>query len=226
MSVSLLISMATAAATAGLSCGVSCGACGSPVSNVFLSSYLFTHSGRLTRSVFSFCGFYIGKMAAVILLCLIASWAGGSVIDEAGTLLGVNLRIVVQIAMFAFALLLIARWIYTEKRQASDSGCNGCKAVKRKNYPMLVCGFFSGISPCAPLVLVMGYSAALSGVEAIILGVAFSLANSILPLILLVILTGALSKAMFKEIPGKIKWFQLGSYVMFAVISGVGIIRL
>ena len=89
---------------------------------------------------------------------------------------------------------------------------------------MLVCGFFSGISPCAPLVLVMRYSAALSGVEAIIMGIAFSLANSILPLLLLVILTGVLSKAMFKEIPTKIKWFQLGAYIMFAVISGVGII--
>ncbi|MDR3310416.1 MAG: hypothetical protein LBS90_03590 [Oscillospiraceae bacterium] len=68
MTLSLLISMATAAAGAGVTCGVTCGACGSPLTNIFLSSYLFTHSGKLRRSILSFFAFFIGKTASVIIL--------------------------------------------------------------------------------------------------------------------------------------------------------------
>jgi hypothetical protein len=225
MPLSILITMATAAATAGLGCGVTCGACGSPLSNVFLSSYLFTHSGRLKRGIFSFLMFFAGKMAAVVILCVIAALAGSQIIDEAGRLLSIDLRMAVRIAMLLMTVLLIFRWIWRNNNgSGAGNGCGNCKTQTKSGLPMLACGFLSGVSPCAPLLLVLGYSATVSAYQAVVVGVAFSLANSIIPLILLTILTGVLSKEMFREIPAKIKWFQLGAYLLFAVISGAQLI--
>ena len=55
-------------ASTGLTCGVSCGACGNPIVNVFLSSYLFTHTGKLKRSIIDFFGFHIVKAISVMVM--------------------------------------------------------------------------------------------------------------------------------------------------------------
>jgi hypothetical protein len=41
------------------------------------------------------------------------------------------------------------------------------------------------------------------------------------PVLLLTVITGALSKKMRQEIPGCIKWFRLGSYVLLMVMPFV-----
>ncbi|WP_022751305.1 hypothetical protein [Eubacterium sp. 14-2] len=48
-------------------------------------------------------------------------------------------------------------------------------------------------------------------------GVAFSLSSMVSPVLLLVVVTGALSKKMGKEIPDAVKWFRLASYVLLMV---------
>ncbi|MCR2024164.1 hypothetical protein [Anaerotruncus colihominis] len=47
---------------------------------------------------------------------------------------------------------------------------------------------------------------------------AFSLASMASPVLLLTVITGALSKKMRQEIPGCIKWFRLGSYLLLTVM--------
>jgi hypothetical protein len=74
--------------------------------------------------------------------------------------------------------------------------------------------------------LAVGYAATLSVLDAVVIGVVFSVASSVLPLLLIVVLTGALSGAMFKELPAKIRYFQLASYVLIPAVSGYTIITL
>ena len=49
-------------------------------------------------------------------------------------------------------------------------------------------------------------------------GVAFNLSSMVSPVLLLVMVTGALSKKMRKEIPDAVKWFRLASYVVLMVM--------
>ena len=49
-------------------------------------------------------------------------------------------------------------------------------------------------------------------------GVDFSLSSMVSPVLLLVVVTGALSKKMRKEIPNAVKWFRLASYVVLMVM--------
>ena len=74
------------------------------------------------------------------------------------------------------------------------------------------------MTPCAPLLLMIGYCFTLPVSLAGITGVAFSLSGMVSPVLLLVVVTGALSKKMGKEIPDAIKWFRLASYMVLVVM--------
>ncbi len=83
---------------------------------------------------------------------------------------------------------------------------------------MLAAGFTYGITPCAPLLLMIGYCFILPVSLAGVTGVAFSLSSMVSPVLLLVVVTGALSKKMGKEIPDAVKWFRLASYMVLVVM--------
>lgn len=222
MSFQVLVPLLLTSASTGLTCGLSCGSCGTPVINVFLSSYLFTHSGKLKQGLFSFFGFHIGKAVTVSLLCAIISWFGSQIIDEKGFLFGIDFQNIVYLVMFLFLVYMILKWFQEQKENSAEVSCNGICAenkVKKNSFIyMLMYGLMSGLLPCTSLVIVLGYSASLSVAEAIFIGLCFSLANSIVPFLLLVTLTGILSKEMFQEIPAKIKYFQLATYFIFMIV--------
>ena len=224
MSWSVLLPLMFASASTGLTCGLSCGACGNPIVNVFLASYLFTHSGRMKHSLTAFAGFHIGKAITVVCLCFLISLLGNQIVDNAGNLFGIPLQMLVYIAMLVFMAILIIRWFVANTSKTGKTQCNGsctggcgAKNTDTRFLPMFLYGLISGLSPCASLVVVLGYASALTMTEAILVGVSFSLANSIIPLLILVLLTGVLSKEMFREIPSKIKYFQLATYILFSV---------
>lgn len=210
-------------ASTGLTCGVSCGACGNPMVNVFLASYLFTHTGKLKRSILSFLGFHLGKAVSVMAMCGLISVLGSSIVDESGALLGIPLQKMVYAAMLIFMLGMIVRWSRKEKHTGCDGKCHHAKSDRFGH--MLIYGIISGLSPCASLVVVLGYASALTAVEAVLVGLCFSLANSLVPLLLLVGLTGLLSGEMFREIPTKIKYFQLATYIVFAAALAYNLIK-
>ena len=83
---------------------------------------------------------------------------------------------------------------------------------------MLCAGLTYGLTPCAPLLLIIGYSFTLPVALAGATGIAFSLASMASPVLLLTVITGALSKKMRQEIPGCNKWFRLGSYLLLMVM--------
>lgn len=191
--------------------------------NVFLASYLFTHTGKLKRSVIAFLGFHLGKAISVMAMCGLISVLGSSIVDERGKFFGISLPKVVYAAMLIFMLVLIVRWFREEKHTGCDGKCQHAKSDRFGH--MLIYGILSGLSPCASLVVVLGYASALTAVEAVLVGLCFSLANSLVPLLLLVGLTGLLSGEMYKELPSKIKYFQLATYIVFAAALVYNLIK-
>lgn len=221
MELSTLLPLLLTGASTGLSCGVSCGACGNPMVNVFLAGYLFTHTDRMKKSMIAFAGYHTGKALSVSALCLLISWFGRQIVDEQGQIFGINLHGIVYTVMLLFVTALIVRW-FSDNRKMKHSCCPGAcqkqKAADNRFGTMLVYGAVSGISPCASMMVVIGYASALTAGEAVLVGLSFSLANSVIPLILLTCLTGLLTEQMHKEIPAKIRYFQLGTYIVFACV--------
>ena len=75
-----------------------------------------------------------------------------------------------------------------------------------------------GMTPCAPLLLMIGYCFTMPVPLAGITGITFSLSSMVSPVLLLVVVTGALSGKMDREIPEAVKWFRLASYVLLMVM--------
>lgn len=126
--------------------------------------------------------------------------------------------------MSGIGAVLALRWLL-ELRQDNHAcrGCHSCgePAGKAGVLPMLCAGLTYGCTPCAPLLMMIGYSCTLPVPVAGTTGVAFSLASMASPVLLLTVITGALSKKMRREIPGCIKWFRLGSYLLLIVLPFV-----
>lgn len=237
MDVSTLLPLLLTGASTGLTCGLSCGACGNPMVNVFLAGYLFTHTDHMKKSLTAFAAYHVGKAVTVSLLCVCISWFGSQIVDKSGNLFGINLQKLVTILMLLFVFRLIIQWIREWKgkdssccsgncmEQTSKSGKMPMKTLSQRlliqlsqNHigTMFFYGAVSGMSPCASMVVVLGYASALRVGEAILVGLCFSLANSVVPLLILTALTGLLTEQMHKEIPQAIRYFQLASYLIFA----------
>lgn len=221
MDVATLLPMLLTGAGTGLSCGVSCGACGNPMVNVFLAGYLFTHTDKMKKSLLAFGGYHLGKAVSVSVLCVVVSWFGERIVDEQGNLFGWNLHKIVYALMLLFVTGLIIRWFWNKKKEGRTRCSGNCSKIYRKDqklFPMFLYGAVSGLSPCASLLVVLTYASVLNIGEAVLVGLSFSLANSLIPLLLLTALTGLLSEQMNKEIPEKIRYFQLAVMLLFAIV--------
>lgn len=216
MNTSLLIPAITTAASVGLGCGTCC----SPIISTFLSAYVVSHSGGVKKGVLSFVSFFFGKMASVSLLCMAAALVSRQFISDSGYIGSFNLRLFSQAAMSVIGMVLSVRWFLELKRKKKCGGCKECKKTAEKSgfVPMFAAGLTYGMTPCAPLLLMIGYCFTLPLPLAGVTGAAFSLSGMVSPVLLLVVVTGALSKKMRKEIPDAVKWFRLASYVVLMVM--------
>ena len=216
MNISLLIPALATAVSVGLGCGTCC----SPIISTFLSTYVVSHSGGVNKGVLSFVSFFFGKMVSVSMLCMIASLVSRQFISDSGYIGSFNLRLFSQAAMSVIGVVLTVRWFLELKRQKKCGSCKECKKTVGKSgfVPMLAAGLTYGMTPCAPLLLMIGYCFTLSVSLAGVTGVAFSLSSMVSPLLLLVVVTGALSKKMGKEISDAVKWFRLASYMVLVVM--------
>lgn len=216
MNTSLLFPALTTAVSVGLGCGTCC----SPIISTFLSAYVVSHSGGVKKGVLSFVSFFFGKMVSVSLLCMAAALVSRQFISDSGYIGSFNLRLFSQAAMSVIGVVLAVRWFLELKKQKKCGGCKECqKTVGKSGFvPMLAAGLTYGMTPCAPLLLMIGYCFTLPVSLAGVTGVAFSLSSMVSPVLLLVVVTGALSKKMRKEIPDAVKWFRLASYLVLMVM--------
>lgn len=225
-----------------LSVGLGCGTCCSPAVSVFLSSYIITHAGGMKKSLLAFASFFIGKVIAVVLLCTLAALIGSQFIDATGYVGGVNLGLLMELAMIALGLVLIGKWVVDYKKIANSSNparsCSGCVGEKKENknstkgkntkglLPLFSAGLAYGASPCAPLLLILGVVATLPLATAVLVGGVFAAASTLTPVLLMVLLSGVLSGKIAKEIPQQLQWFRLASYVLLTLFSAGALIDL
>ncbi|MCD8195727.1 MAG: sulfite exporter TauE/SafE family protein [Lachnospiraceae bacterium] len=162
----------------------------------------------------------MGKVASVSLLCTISAIVSSNFISDSGYIGSFNLRLFSQIAMSGIGVILIVQWFSELKKQKKCGGCKACEKPVEKSgaVPMLAAGFTYGMTPCAPLLLMIGYCFTLPVSLAGVTGIAFGLSTMISPALLLVMVTGALSAKMRKEIPHVVRWFRLASYVLLMLV--------
>lgn len=206
--------------TTAVSIGIGCGACCSPVISMFLSSYVISHADGAKKGVYSFGSFFLGKLISVTLLCMAASMAGRQFIGEDGYIGTLNLRLSVQIVMSCIGFLMAVRWFIENRKQKTCKGCTECgkKEGKTGIFAVFFAGLAYGCTPCAPLLLMIGYAFTLPLVQAAMTGVVFGLSSAFSPVLFLAAFSGALSRKMAREIPHCLKWFRLASYVLLMVM--------
>jgi|GEM_PF-1237346 len=218
------------AVVSGVSVGLGCGTCCMPQTGTFLSSYIISH-GKGGRTLLLFM---LGKSSAIILVCLISSLLGYQLIDSDGLVAGVDIYALLQGVLIAVGVFLIVRW-FRRYGRTSKRGCNACssdcgeKAAQQGDRAkgglhLFFIGFACGITPCAPMFLLLAQSALLQWPLAILLGAAFSLTSSFSPVLLVVLLSGLLSSKMMLQIPKWTKWFQLACYIILIAASELSII--
>ena len=218
--------------TAALSVGMGCGTCCGTGVSAFLFGYLTTHAKTMKHSFRAFFCFYLGKILAVAGVCLASSLVGRRILDESGSIGGIDLHFWLDLCMIAMGIWFVYKWI-REFRHSDCETCHHCSSsaapegkfhtlmkrlsgeTKGVNYPALTAlGAVYGISPCAPLLMMAGYAATLSPLASVLSGSAFAMASALVPMLLLMLLTGILSSKLYKEIPQYINYFRLFSYLL------------
>lgn len=220
MDATIVIPALTTAITVGLGCGTCC----SPIISMFLSTYVISHANSVKKGVISFFSFFLGKLISISVLCAVAAIVSRQFIDADGYIGAFNLRLVAQIAMSVIGIVMAIKWGVENTAPKKDcEGCHSCAKLKGDAgfWPMLAAGLTYGFTPCAPLLMMIGYSFTLPVVLAGATGVAFGLSSMVSPILLLTIITGVLSKQITKEIPQYIKWFRLASYILLIVMPFV-----
>ncbi|MCI9082171.1 MAG: sulfite exporter TauE/SafE family protein [Lachnospiraceae bacterium] len=218
------IAMVLPAFTAAVTVGLGCGTCCSPVISVFLSTYVVSHANSVKKGILSFVSFFFGKLVSVSFLCAASAAISRQFIDSDGYIGSFNLRFAAQAGMSVIGIVLAVKWMI--KNAYPEKKCESCTSPCRLNgkagfWPMFTAGITYGFTPCAPLLLMIGYSITLPVAFAGAMGVVFSLSSMASPVLLLAMITGALSKRMTKELPQQVKWFQLASYLLLIIMPFV-----
>ncbi len=213
----MLLSQAIASAAAvGIGCGAGCGSSAS----AFLTTYILSEGKNLRYALSHVAAFHIGKLLAVIAVCVTGSLAGQAFIAESGELAGFPLRKLVSVVLVAAALWLL--WTWAKERK----GCKSCRRCsgKSRRVPSFAVGMAYGLSPCAPLLMVLGYSVLLPVHDALLLGTIFSLASSLIPAVFTLVLSGALSAGISAQLGRYLPWFRLILYVVYLLTGLYSII--
>lgn len=208
--------------TGGFSIGLGCGTCCSPAIGVFLSTYIVSHSQNMKKAFVTFFSFFFGKILSVISLCLLSSYLGNKFIFKNGYLGSINLNKVMSITFIALGVFLIIKHFYIKYK--SKGACKSCTGscgsnLKNKEWPPLIIGIAYGLNPCAPLILIVGYASTISIANAALLGLCFSLASIISPMIVVVLLAGLISNNLYEELPKYIDLFKLMCYAVLIYIG-------
>ena len=203
-------------ASVGLGCGAGCGSSAS----AFLTTYALSE-GRGTRTALrQVASFYLGRTLAILSVCAAGAALGRVFIHEEGTIAGVPLSKLVYVVMLCAALWLLWDWFRARK------GCTGCRhcGSKLRIVPSFAVGAAYGLSPCAPLLMVLGYAAALPLGGALVMGTVFVTASSLIPVLLTLALSGALSRQIAGQIGTLLPWLQLGVYVLYLLAAIKGLV--
>lgn len=109
------------------------------------------------------------------------------------------------------------KWFRTERREP-EVETRKEPGSRVSHFALAAMGAGYGISPCAPLIMMAGYAATLGAGAALLTGCVFAAASAVVPMIVILFLSGFLSSRIAKEIPRYIDIFRLISYVLLIVV--------
>lgn len=216
MGLALLFEGLSVATSVGLGCGTCCGSS----AGILLSGYVMSHARDTKQSMLAFLAFFGGKIAGVALLCLAASLIGKTAFLQSGLFSDGWMDRAFDVFVIGMGLWFLYGW-YRESRGQKTCG-ERCKdhhkmreAVQNGIHvpALFVAGAGYGITPCAPLVIVASLCVTLPVGFALVTGATFACASIASPLLLVLLLSGALTTRMHKEIPGMLRWIRLACYL-------------
>jgi hypothetical protein len=215
-----------AAAAIGLSCGTAC----SPLAGFFLSTYTMGRFNGMPHGVRAFGYFWAGKTVIVSVLVFLSAVLGRAVIGQNGRIAGFDLRLVLDGCLILTGVCLSTR-VFLGKKWVTCGDCDAsCRCatgepigVKGK-WPLVTMGVAYGLTPCAPLLLLLLMVAMLPPVQAVGVGLVFCVANSVSPLLFLNILAGFVSQEIRREIPRLIRIFQITVFVSFIIVGVISLL--
>jgi hypothetical protein len=168
----------------------------------------------------AFLSFYLGKVASVAALCLVASLVGQSAFlqDELFSAGWVNRAF--DLFVIGMGTYFLHGWLREARgEKVCGEQCRDHRKMREVveggiHIPALfLAGAGFGISPCAPLVIVAGLCVTLPVGFAALTGATFACASIVSPLLLVLLLSGVLTTRMHKEIPGMLRWLRLVCYL-------------
>ncbi len=216
MGLSLLLEGLSVATSVGLGCGTCCGS----GAGILLSGYVMSHARDSRQSMLAFLSFFLGKIAGVAALCVVASLVGNAALVDSGLLSNGWVERVFDAFIVGMGLWFLFGW-YREVRGRKVCGdqCRDHHKMREAveggiHMPALfAAGAGFGITPCAPLVIVASLCVTLPAGHALVTGAAFACASIASPLLLVLLLSGVLTTRMHKEIPGMLRWLRLACYL-------------
>lgn len=216
MGLTLLLEGLSVATSVGLGCGTCCGSS----AGILLSGYVMTHARDSKQSMMAFLAFFLGKVASVAALCLVASVVGqaaflqGDLFAQGWAKRAFDVVIIGMGAYFLYGWCQEARGNKTCGNQCRDHHRMREAAEAGIRMPALfVAGAGYGITPCAPLFVMASLCVTLPAGFALVTGATFAFASIASPLLLVLLLSGILTTRMHKEIPGMIRWLRLACYL-------------
>jgi hypothetical protein len=210
------------ALTVGLSCGTAC----SPLVNIFLTIYTMGRCHSLQQGVRTFGLFWTGKTVAVGILAFLSAVLGRAIIGQSGRIVCFDPRLVLDGFLILTGCYLLAEIIRGKGKGRACGDCGGAcrsgpaESIRDKGVlPLVIMGMAYGLTPCAPLMLLLLTVATLSPLEAVLIGLVFSIANSISPLLLLTVLAGLISQRIQWEIPQLMRVFQMTTFGLLIILG-------
>lgn len=216
MDFALLMEGLTVATSVGLGCGTCCGS----GAGILLSGYVMSHARDSKQSLLAFLLFFLGKIAGVAALCVVASLVGQTAFVESGLVEGGWLERAFDVFVIGMGLWFLRGWVREARgKKVCGEQCRDHHKMREAveggiHLPTLfVAGAGFGVTPCAPLLIVASLCVTLPAGFALATGATFACASIASPLLLVLLLSGVLTTRMHKEIPGMLRWLRLACYL-------------
>jgi hypothetical protein len=216
-----------AAVAIGFSCGTAC----SPLVNFFLTTYTMGQVNSMRQGLRAFGYFWLGKTAVVGVLSFLSAVLGRAIISQSGRIVSFDLRLVWDGGLILTGICLLTGVLRGKRQAAACSNCGAsCRHMARPvrvtgKWPLVGMGMAYGLTPCTPLLLLLVMVAMLPPVQAVGVGLIFTLANSVSPLLVLTALAGFVSQKMQQEIPQLIQVFQITVFCSFIIVGIISLFR-
>lgn len=216
MGISLLLEGLSVATSVGLGCGTCCGS----GAGVILAGYVMSHARDSRQSLLAFLSFFLGKIASVAVLCVVASLIGGATFLQGGIFANGWVERAFDLFIVGMGLWFLGVWCREARGQKTCSEqCHEHHKMREAmergiRIPALfAAGAGYGITPCVPLVIIASLCVTLPAGYAFVTGATFAFASIASPLLLVLLLSGVLTTRMHQEIPGMLRWLRLACYL-------------